>query len=79
MPVSQPELYGFYEAGEVWQKSPLAGEPEHASLASAGFGFRFQFANRFSADFELAKPLTRDIASRGNKDIRPLFDISANF
>jgi hemolysin activation/secretion protein len=77
--IKQPELYAFYEVGEVWQKSPLAGQPKDASLASAGFGFRFQVGARLFADFELAKPLTRDIASRGNKDVRPLFDISTTF
>jgi hemolysin activation/secretion protein len=77
--VRQPELYAFYEVGEVWQKSPLVGQPKDASLASAGLGFRFQFGAQLFADFELAKPLTRDIASRGNKDIRPIFDISTTF
>jgi hemolysin activation/secretion protein len=77
--VRQPELYAFYEVGEVWQKSPLVGQPKDASLASAGLGFRFQLGSQLFADFELAKPLTRDIASRGNKDIRPIFDISTTF
>ena len=50
-----------------------------ASLASAGIGFRLTILERFSVGFELAKPLTRPIASRGNKDFRPLFSISTKF
>lgn len=73
------QLYAFYEVGTVWDKAPLAGQPGHQSLSSAGGGVRFSIASHVSADFELAKPLTRDIASRGNRNVRPLFDIAISF
>lgn len=73
------QLYAFYEAGTVWAKAPLAGQPGHELLSSTGGGVRLSIASHVSADFELAKPLTHDIASRGNRNWRPLFDISVSF
>ena len=78
-PVLSPQLYAFYDVGIIWLNAPLAGERRGDSLASAGLGFRFTFAHHLNAEFELAKPLTRDIASRGNKDVRPLFTVSTTF
>jgi len=77
--IGQPQLYAFYDAGEIWNRDALPGTPQHASLTSAGAGIRFIALGRFDVDFELAKPLTRKIASRGDKNIRPLFDISTRF
>jgi hemolysin activation/secretion protein len=74
-----PELYAFYDAGIVWLEKPLVGEHGTQSLASAGLGARFTFARRLRAEFELAKPLTHDIAARGNRNVRPLFAISTTF
>lgn len=74
-----PQLYAFYDIGQIWNLDASSGTPARASLASAGIGVRLAFLNWFSGDFELAKPLTRDIASRGNKDIRPLFSLSTKF
>ncbi|MEG3147164.1 ShlB/FhaC/HecB family hemolysin secretion/activation protein [Sphingomonas sp. RT2P30] len=73
------QLYAFYEVGKVWAKAPLAGQPGHESLSSAGGGVRLSIASHVSADFELAKPLTHDIASRGDRSWRPLFDVSVSF
>jgi hemolysin activation/secretion protein len=57
-------LYGFYDLGKVWfnDAAPAANRPP-VSLASAGFGTRVLSGDRISATLELAKPLTRDIAS----------------
>ncbi len=77
--VQGPQLYAFWEGGFVSLNNPLPGERARDSLASAGVGLRFQLLHRLSAELELAKPLTRSIASRGNKDWRPLFAVSARF
>lgn len=76
---SRPQFYVFYNIGKVWSISPAAGQAKAQSLASAGVGLRFALFRRVSADIELAKPLTRDIASRGNRNLRPLFSLIAGF
>jgi hemolysin activation/secretion protein len=75
----RPQLYAFYDVGEIWNRAAALGTPPKESLASAGGGIRFTFLRYFEVDLELAKPLTRPVASRGNKDIRPLFNISTRF
>lgn len=77
--VSEPQLYAFYDAGAVESKLPPAGMPKSDSLSSAGAGVRFSIADRISVQFELTKPLSRPVASSGDKDVRPLFYISTRF
>lgn len=79
IPAPRTQLYAFYDVGKTWVKAPLLGEPSSASLSSAGMGLRLQLGARVFANFELAKPLTRDIASRGNRAVRPLFSIATTF
>jgi hemolysin activation/secretion protein len=74
-----PQVYLFYDIGKVWNKNPTVGQPQSQSLASAGPGVRFDLSHQVSANLELAKPLTRDIASRGNRDTRLLFSIISRF
>lgn len=76
---AQLQVYAFYDVGEIWDKRPLAGAPSSQSLSSAGGGVRARIGDHLSFGFELAKPLTRDIASRANRDWRPLFDVSLHF
>lgn len=73
------QLYAYYDAGRVWQKDPLPGQARSESLSSIGAGIRFGIGPHVQAAFELAKPLTRDIASRGNRNVRPLFDFTVSF
>jgi hemolysin activation/secretion protein len=74
-----PQLYLFYDIGKVWNINPAVGEPSSQSLASAGPGMRFDLFRNVSANIEVAKPLTRDIASRSNRDTRLLFSIISRF
>lgn len=77
--LSEPQLYAFYDAGSVEEKSPSPGMPKSQSLSSMGAGVRFTVADRIGVQLELAKPLTRPVASSNDKDIRPLFYISTRF
>ncbi len=74
-----PQFYIFYDIGNVWNISPAAGQSHSQSLASAGPGLRFNLPHNLSVDLELAKPLTRDIASRGNRNVRLLFSVISRF
>lgn len=73
------QLYVFYDIGKVWNIDPAAGQPKSQSLASAGPGVRFDLSRQVSANLELAEPLTRDIASRGNRHTRLLFSVLSRF
>ena len=77
--LSRSQFYVFYDIGKVWNIRPAAGQARAQSLASAGVGLRFALFRRVSADIDLAKPLTRNIASRGNRNIRALFSLAAVF
>jgi len=74
-----PQFYAFYDAGVVWLNDPLPGERPRASLAAGGAGVRLSLLKHFTADLELAKPLTKPIASRGDKELRPLFALATVF
>lgn len=73
------QLYTFYDAGAVWQRAQLAGEKGKSSLTSVGLGTRFNLFNTASGYVELAKPLTRKIASEGDDAIQIDFGISYLF
>lgn len=75
----QPELYTFLDYGRVWTTRPLPGQRRQESLSSAGIGLRLDLGHRLHVDVALAKPLNRAVASRGNKDVRPLFTVSTTF
>ena len=52
------QIYGFYDVGRVWRKSPGALEKK-ADLSSAGLGVRFNFTDWLSGSFETAWPLIK--------------------
>ena len=57
------QLYGFYDIGGVWRKTPGAlGKTAH--LGSAGVGARFNFTEQLSGSLEVAWPQTREVDSR---------------
>jgi hemolysin activation/secretion protein len=70
------QLYTFYDLGKVWNKDPLPGDDSPASLASAGFGMRFNVLEDLSGGFELAVPLTREVNANGQDGDDPRFFFS---
>lgn len=70
------QLYGFYDIGTVWNRDPAAGESGRSSAASAGIGVRANISSRFSANMELAMPLTARTDSAGEGDKDPRFFVS---
>ena len=75
------QLYGFYDYGATWRKTPGANEPRRQTLASAGFGLRYNLTRGISGYVEVAKPLTRSVSSRGNEgdDRRVFFSLAKRF
>jgi hemolysin activation/secretion protein len=55
-PLSQTELYAFFDYGAVSRIAPSAGTPISENAASAGLGLRLASDN-FNADISAAKPL----------------------
>lgn len=74
------QLYGFYDAGKVWNEEVTAGETKDAGLTSAGFGVRFNLDDQpVFGGVEVAFPLTRDVQSEGDDDPRVFFNVSYQF
>jgi hemolysin activation/secretion protein len=77
--INDYQLYGFYDAGAVWNRDDGS---KRASLASTGVGVRFGLGKSVRGDTYIAKPLTRPVSSRQeskNKDLRFKFSLSTSF
>jgi hemolysin activation/secretion protein len=73
------QLYTYYDAGRVWDHQVLPGEFAPASATAAGFGVRFTINDNISGSLEIAKPLTRNVATEGTRDPRGFFSLVARF
>lgn len=75
------QLYGFYDAGVVWNRDSDATTPPSQSAASAGFGTRLNATDWLSANFEIGIPLTRPVDAMGKdgNDPRGFFSLVARF
>lgn len=70
--------YAFYDAGKVNQRSP-GGFPSSESAASAGLGLRMSLGQYVSCYAELAKPLTRDVTAKEDRNARGYAGLSIRF
>lgn len=79
--ISQYQIYGFYDIGTVYNRSPIAGsETSSASLASTGLGARLNLFEQVNASVEAAVPLTRDVAANDNSnDPRVFFSLQYRY
>jgi len=79
--LSDYQIYTFYDLGKVWNRTPAAGQNSSDSAASAGVGSRLTFTPAVRGDAFIAKPLTRDVVSRGSDgdDWRFKFSLTSNF
>ena len=69
------QVYGFYDAGIVWDENATPGGGD-ATLNSTGAGVRLSLPHALSLSYEAAKPLTRIPAVPGDKDVRHFFTLS---
>lgn len=68
MQLLQP--YAFYDIGKIWDPGSTAAADRILSLASTGVGLRLALTKNISGSVELAVPLTRDVATAGNRNPR---------
>jgi len=62
------QLYGFYDAGIVWELGELlSGEKQSEIGQSAGGGLRIGLSVGLSASVEYAQPITHDLADNGSR------------
>ena len=71
------QAYAFYDAGAVWDK----GVSGRDSLASTGIGVRMNLTDSVSGGLELAKPLTRGVATNSADPNAPrlFFSLTARY
>lgn len=68
------QVFAFADAARVWNEGTAS-----ESLTSAGAGFRIGVAPGISAAFEVAKPLSHDVVSQGDRDARVFVSLSAGW
>jgi hemolysin activation/secretion protein len=73
------QVYSYYDAGRVWNRQALAGEVNAASATATGIGARFAVTDAVTGSIEIAKPLTRNVATEGNRNPRVFFSMVARF
>lgn len=72
-------LYGYYDVGQVRQRSVAGQSASSESAAARGLGVRFGVGQHFSGYLEFAKPINRIVAAEGNRDSRLFLGLSARF
>lgn len=73
------QLFGFYDAGIVWDKDATTSGLKREELTSAGFGVRADFTPATQAGAFIAWPLNRDVGTQGDDDPRVYMNISQKF
>ena len=80
MPVIQDyQAYSFIDYGRISNIDPTVGESDEESLTSYGAGVRFNMDYDMYSNFEVAVPMTDDVAAEGDDDIRFFFNILKRF
>ena len=71
-------LYAYVDSGQVRRKQVGAAD-QKASLSAAGIGVRASGPNRTKGYIEIAKPIHRVVASRGNTEPRLFAGVGIDF
>lgn len=78
--LQQYQLYGYYDAGVVWNRDIVGvSEEKRLSLTSVGLGTRLNFNNAVSGNLELSRPLTREVAANNDKETRLFFGLELRY
>lgn len=73
------QLYAFLDYGKVWNQDATTSTDKVQSLTSTGLGVRANVTEKTSGGLALALPMTRDVDSRDDTDLRILFNINHKF
>lgn len=73
------QVFGFYDAGRVWNEDPTNNAQKRDGIASTGLGLRTNFMDAYKGDMFVALPLTRDVQTQNDTDARFYFSLSRSF
>lgn len=73
------QLYGFFDAGHVWDGDSAAAVDRVNSLTSTGFGIRADFTEMTKAGLMVAVPLSRTPQTQNNEHPRIYLNINREF
>lgn len=77
--VESYQVYGFYDVGRVWNEDATTASQKRDSVASAGAGLRFDLPYDVDAGVAVAFPLTREVATKDDRDPKYYFNLSKRF
>lgn len=63
-------VFGFYDAGRVWNKDATTSSEKRDTVTSAGLGVSADFTKDTTLDMMLAFPLNRDVETQNDRDPR---------
>lgn len=73
------QLYGFYDAGRVWNDDPTNAKDKANTATSAGVGVRAKIGSSTNIDMTVAVPLDRSVQTMKDQDPRFFMSVSKNF
>lgn len=72
------QLFTFWDYGQVWTRGTTA-QLQTESEGSVGFGVRSKIMAATNVDLTMTKPMTRNVATEGDKDPRYFFSVTQKF
>ena len=73
------QLYGFYDAGHVWNSDASTSDLKRETATSTGVGVRADITKETQAGIYVAVPLNRVLQTENNEDARVFFNLSHRF
>lgn len=73
------QLFGFYDAGTVWNQDATTSNLKQETRTSAGFGIRTDFTDTVKGGAAVAFPLNHDIQTENDNNPRVYLNLSKTF
>jgi hemolysin activation/secretion protein len=77
--VQDYQLYGFFDAGRVYNLDSTTQDLVRESISSTGLGVRADFTEGTSGGLSMAIPLTRNVDTSGDKGMSVYFNLQHQF